>query len=546
MTSARLVCALFLLASTSAQADHIRNLQEQAVQAKEAKFGHWGWEADKYLLWGSHTNRLIPVYTFGTLGAGRGIELKSYQDAGSPYRSEEAIRRLYGDLPEGTLNPQATYFDQTNIFDLQKQALDAGKKHIILIVFDGMDWQTTWAASIYKNQRVAFTSGRGTGLHFQDYTAGGTSEYGWMVTSPYLDDAEVDVNTQRVVSLDLSLRGGYAHQIGGEFPWSVPADPEYPVGKAKEKKYRQAYTDSASSATSMTTGIKTFNAAINVGPDGKQATTIAELAQQKGYRIGVVTSVPISHATPAAAYSHNVHRDDYQDLSRDLLGLPSVSHPEHPLAGVDLLLGAGYGMERTQDSGQGSNFVPGNAYLTEADLQKVDARQGGRYVVASRQSGANGNEVLKAAAREAASHDHRLLGFFGTKYGHLPFRTADGKYDPVQGRKGTTESYSPADLEENPQLHVMATAALEFLHQDGKPFWLMLEAGDVDWANHDNNIDCSIGAVISGDEAVKAVTDWVEKHSSWQETVLIVTADHGHYLVLEQPELLISPRPGTP
>ena len=68
-----------------------------------------------------------------------------------------------------------------------------------------------------------------------------------------------------------------------------------------------------------------------------------------------------------------------------------------------------------------------------------------------------------------------------------------------------------------------------------------VEAGDVDWANHDNNIDTSIGATISGDKAVKAITDWVEKNSSWDETGLIVTADHGHYLVLEKPELLIPP-----
>ena len=44
---------------------------------------------------------------------------------------------------------------------------------------------------------------------------------------------------------------------------------------------------------------------------------------------------------------------------------------------------------------------------------------------------------------------------------------------------------------------------------------------------------------ISGDDAVKAVTDWVEKNSNWKESVLIVTADHGHYLVIEKPELLV-------
>ena len=66
-----------------------------------------------------------------------------------------------------------------------------------------------------------------------------------------------------------------------------------------------------------------------------------------------------------------------------------------------------------------------------------------------------------------------------------------------------------------------------------------IEAGDVDWANHNNNIDDSIGATISGDDMVKAVTDWVEKNSSWKDAVVIVTADHGHYLMIEKPEMLV-------
>ncbi len=91
----------------------------------------------------------------------------------------------------------------------------------------------------------------------------------------------------------------------------------------------------------------------------------------------------------------------------------------------------------------------------------------------------------------------------------------------------------------NPKLADMTAAALTVLEKNPKGFWLMVEAGDVDWANHDNNIDNSIGAVNSGDAAVKTITDWVERHSNWNETLLVVTADHGHYLVFEKPELLI-------
>ena len=66
----------------------------------------------------------------------------------------------------------------------------------------------------------------------------------------------------------------------------------------------------------------------------------------------------------------------------------------------------------------------------------------------------------------------------------------------------------------------------------------MIEAGDVDWANHNNNIDDSIGAVFSGDDAFRTVVAWVNENSNWDDSLVIVTADHGHYFVLDQPEVL--------
>ena len=85
----------------------------------------------------------------------------------------------------------------------------------------------------------------------------------------------------------------------------------------------------------------------------------------------------------------------------------------------------------------------------------------------------------------------------------------------------------------------MTTAAIDVLARDEKPFWLMVEAVDVDWANHDDNLDNSIGAVNSGDDAVRVITDWVEAHSNWNESLVIVTSDHGHMLNLVKPELLV-------
>ncbi|WP_171189694.1 alkaline phosphatase [Alienimonas chondri] len=532
-----------LAAAPASGGDPIRDLQERAIDRGQSEAAHWGWQPENYSLWGTHSNRLIPVYTYGTANAGAGLDLNDYTGENSLYRDPAKLIRLYGRPPVETYNTEAEYLDQTNLYDLQRAALDAGKKHIFLVVFDGMDWQTTRAAATYNTGRVAYTSGRGTGLHFQDYDANGTSQYGFMVTSPHNDGTDVDVDEQRVLNPGGSTPGGYDPNRAGADPWT-PAEglesPEYLVSGPKAASVKHAYTDSASSAVSMTAGLKTYNNAIGVDAEGRQVETIAHMAQREGYAVGAVSSVPISHATPAAAYAHNVHRNDYQDLTRDLLGLPSISHPERPLPGLDVLIGGGYGTDRDEDDGQGENYVPGNPYLTAEDRRQVDVENGGRYVVAYRTPGVNGAERLAEAADEAASGSKRLLGFYGAEPGggHLPYRTADGGYDPTVGRKKTAEEYSSRDLMENPTLAQMTRAALTALEGDPEGFWLLVEAGDVDWANHDNNLDNSIGAVNSGDAAVKVVTDWVEQNSNWQESVMIVTADHGHYLVLDRPELL--------
>jgi alkaline phosphatase len=87
----------------------------------------------------------------------------------------------------------------------------------------------------------------------------------------------------------------------------------------------------------------------------------------------------------------------------------------------------------------------------------------------------------------------------------------------------------------------MTEAALEVLNSKRDRWWLMIEAGDVDWANHANNLDNSIGAVYSGEDAFSAVTDYLEKHKLWDDAIVIVTADHGHYFNLVNPAALVNP-----
>ncbi|MEO1618350.1 MAG: alkaline phosphatase [Planctomycetota bacterium] len=526
----RFVLTLMVLAasmrSTCSAQDALKQLQRLSVTTQKPVYGHWGANPETYSSWTTHSNRLVPLYTFG-------ITLSKLREQGSLYADADRLASLDGTPGPDSVTPTAMFYDQTDVYTLQQAAVDAGYSNIILMVFDGLDWETTRAAAIYKSGRVDYESGRGRGLAFQDDLRTKT-DFGLICTSAAARGAKSDVDAQRVVKVNDGPQRGFSTRLGGRTPWDSAHDAEYLIGKNGEVPH--TVTDSAASATSLCSGIKTYNGSINIRLDGTQVLPIArELQRDQEFLVGVVTSVPVSHATPASAYANNVSRKDYQDITRDLIGLPSSSHPDQPLPGVDVLIGAGWGEGSGKDTVQGDNFKPGNTYLHQDDLRKVSLDQGGKYRVVQRTSGVSGTEVLMEAAQTAADNQDRLLGFFGVKGGHLPYATADGQYDPTLDVKGK-ETYSEADVMENPSLADMTRAALLVLEQSIDGFWLMIEAGDVDWANHANNLDSSVGAVLSGEAAFEAVMDWVDENNAWDHTAVIVTADHGHYLVLDHPE----------
>ena len=516
--------------------DPLRDLQSNAIQVQECDAIHWGDRIGSYSSWVNHSNRLIPVYTFG-------MSLDPIRAAGSSYADPARLTKLYGRVPDNTYNPVATYYDQTDVYQLQRMAFDSGKTNIILIVFDGMDWQTSRAAATYLSPESAtmqsehpYPSGRGSGLSFLDDRRTQTDMM-LVCTSPYTSSAKYDVNSQTVIEMNEYSRGGYDPTRAGMAPWQEKSRLNYLIGQDREMKHQ--VTDSAASATSLCSGVKTYNGSINVGVDGSELVPIArEYQRDQDMMVGVVTSVPVSHATPACAYANNVIRKDYQDISRDLVGLPSSFHRSDPLPGVDVLIGGGWGEGKESAKGQGENYATGNSYFHEEDRRKINIENGGKYVVAERTKDRSGREVLMAAAHAAADDFSRLMGFFGVKGGHMPFRTADGDFDPTFDMKGT-ERYSEADVHENPTLADMTEAALVVLEQSVEGFWLMIEAGDVDWANHANNLDSSVGAVASGDAAFERVMNWVDVNKAWDRTAVIVTADHGHYLVIDKEDRIL-------
>lgn len=532
------------------QTNYAAHATQKAFRAYH--FGSQG-PGDVFSNHASHSNRLIPVYTFG-----RTVDLASVTGKNSPYRDPARIKALYGTLPEHTLNPEAEYADQSEFYRVQRDAVARGAKYLFIVWFDGLDWPTTQAAAIAKTGRV-YTEGKGSGLLFQDYPADGSAQFTWYVTSPTHDQNRPDVDAQTVTIPAGSLGGGYDARIAGSNPWTLgplgAKAPGYFKGQSANAADRQgveavggalhAYTDSSTSAASFISGYKAYNNGLNVTDDGRFVPTLFHELQAKGWKLGTVTSVPFNHASPAAMYAHNVHRDDYQDLARDMLGLPHVAHEakrdaRHP--GLDVVMGAGWGQITNTRSlkAQGENGVAGGLHVTAADLAAVDVANGGAYRIVHTTPGADAGRLLHEAAAAAASRGERLLGLFGSRtLNHLPYRTADGKYDPAPDVDGYFEQYNAEVLKEQPTLAAMTAAALEVLgSRPGQPFALFVEAGDVDFALHRNNLDNAVGAVLSGEEALRVVFDWVEKHSNWDESVLIATADHGHYLVLDDPKAL--------
>jgi alkaline phosphatase len=497
---------------------------------------------------------LIPVYTFG-----RKIDLGSVTGANSIYRDASKLQALYGFLPERTVNPEADYADQSDLYRVQKDAVAKGVKYLFIVWFDGMDYEATRAAAIAKSGQV-YTQGKGSGLTFQDYTAQGSAKYGYYVTSPTHDKNTPNYDAQTVTIPSESTAGGYDASIAGLNPWTLgplgPKAPGYLKGQSGNKADKDgvaavggvihAYTDSSTSAGEFATGAKAYNNGINVTDDGKFPPTLFNQLQGQGWKVGTVTSVAFDHASPAAMYAHNVHRDDYQDLGRDMLGLTSIAQttgkdPAHP--GLDVVIGTGFGQNgRAGDMAkqQGKNAVEGNAHITDADKAAIDVKNGGKYVVVQTAPNVNGGQALLEAAEKAAKGGNRLFGFYGkTTFNHLPYRTADGGFDPAPGLNGKSEKYTKEDLIETPNLVDLTQAALTVLaSKSDQKFALFVEAGDVDFGLHDNNLDNAVGAVLSGDEAVKAIIAWVEKNSNWDDSALIVTADHGHYLVIDKPEAI--------
>lgn len=285
------------------------------------------------------------------------------------------------------------------------------------------------------------------------------------------------------------------------------------------------FTCSAAAATAMATGEKTVVGYIGLDHNKKPLKNLTELAIEKGKSAGVVTSVPWAHATPAGFVAHNISRKNYSDIAKQML---------HSKLSVIMGCGHPYYSNDNKKVSKATSFKYVGDSLIWKDLINNSATLNGKRV----------QDIDNDGKADAWKYIESREDFLALAKGkNLPKRvlgTARVETTLQEGKGISQVDWMPIkrDVPEEPMaliadknkdvpdLEDMAIGALNVLNQNDKGFFLMIEGGAIDWAAHSNLTARMIVEEMYFNNAVDKVSEWVEKNSSWEETLLIVTADH--------------------
>lgn len=225
-------------------------------------------------------------------------------------------------------------------------------------------------------------------------------------------------------------------------------------------------TDSAASGTALSTGHKTYNAAIGVGRDTVEVYSVAADLADKGMAIGVATTVPINHATPSAFYAHNMSRHNYDEIAPWMLEAGYDFYAGGDVKGSDKTRALVYGKAKEQ----GYTIARGyNDYLAKAE----------------------GAEKMMLYQKDVATE--------------LPYAI-----------NRTGKELTLAEI---------TSAGIDFLEEKSKKgFFMMIEGGKIDYAAHNDDGATVFQEVLDFDAAVAVAYEFYKKHKD--ETLIIVTADH--------------------
>ena len=229
--------------------------------------------------------------------------------------------------------------------------------------------------------------------------------------------------------------------------------------------------DSASTATSISTGHKTYSGTINMDESMTvKYETIAEQLRDEGYDIGVVSSVNLNHATPAAFYCHQPSRNNYYEIGEEL-----IASDFDYFAGGALLKpeGADGNQENLYDKAEKAGYKVVN---TQTEAEKISSKDEKVLLVSE-----------KLADGDSISYEN----------------------DRVNGE------WALADYVDK---------GIEVLSDNDKGFFMMVEGGKLDWACHENDAGSAINDTIALADAVNEAIEFANQHPD--ETLILVTGDH--------------------
>ena len=295
----------------------------------------------------------------------------------------------------------------------------------------------------------------------------------------------------------------------------------FPYFFAGYKWLRDTDPDSANTMTAMMTGVKTYNNAINVDGNGNPLLTLPEIAKGQGKAVASLSSVPFTHATVACgAGTHNINRNNYHELAMEMFN-----------SGVcDVIGGGGNPDFDAQGNPVGSpnyQWIP-NAAWSALKAGTLTTTQGSPW-------------TLLQSRTEIES----LIG------GELPERLVmiPHTFDTLQETRtslGNPKLTAPGDdpFKTNvPTLETMTALAIDRLDNNPNGFFIHIEGGAVDWAMHANEFGRMIEEYMEFDKTVQYVVDYLDagtNGNTWENTLVVVTADHDHMLSAPTPTPFLS------
>lgn len=233
-------------------------------------------------------------------------------------------------------------------------------------------------------------------------------------------------------------------------------------------------TDSAAASSAWGGGQRVFNGRVNMGENGEKHTPILQKFKKQNKAVGCVTSVPITHATPAGFCVNNKSRGNQSEIAEQYLDLR-----------FDVMLGGG--------------------------LEYFDAslRKDGKDLFASYAEAGYHVARSKSDLRTLEANEKPIMGVFHESA--IPY---------------AVDHASDKEKQQTvPTLAEMSQVAINQLSKNENGFVLQIEGGKVDWAAHGNDIGGLLFDQLAFDEAVKVALDFAEQRD---DTLIIITTDHGN------------------